>query len=265
MELRLVRSLLFVPASNPRLIDKARGLDADMVILDLEDAVAEPDKPTARAAAVEACRAFAGRPTAIRVNAIGSAWHDEDLAAVAASGADFLVLPKAESGDAVLAAGTKAGKAVISMIETPRGVLAIDTIAGHSAALLAGTNDLAATLGLPPGAGRSGLVYALQRLVLAARAAGIPTFDGVHAGLEDEEALALEAREGRAFGFDGKSVIHPSQIAAVNATFAPAQAEIEAALRLIAAAGDGARRHEGHMIEDLHVEQAKCLLAKAKR
>ena len=137
-------------------------------------------------------------------------------------------------------------------------------IAPASRGLIAGTNDLAASMGVPPEGGRRGLVYALQRIVLAGRAAGVPVFDGVHNALEGGEALAAECEEGRLFGFDGKSVIHPDQIATVNRVFAPTEAELEAAQRLVAAASGGAERHEGRMIETLHVEQARALIAKAR-
>jgi citrate lyase subunit beta/citryl-CoA lyase len=150
------------------------------------------------------------------------------------------------------------------MIETPKGVLDAAAIAPATRALIAGTNDLSATLKIPAGAGRSGLVYGLQRVVLAARAAGVAAFDGVYNKLESDEGLARECTEGRAFGFDGKSVIHPSQIDTVNRLFSPSAAELDAARRLIEAATGGAERHEGKMIEAMHVDQANALVAKAR-
>jgi citrate lyase subunit beta/citryl-CoA lyase len=150
------------------------------------------------------------------------------------------------------------------MIETPRGVLDAAAIAPATRALIAGTNDLSASLAIPAGSGRAGLSYALQRVVLAARAAGVAAFDGVHNQLEAGPELEAECAEGRSFGFDGKSVIHPSQIETVNRRFSPTLAEIEAARRLVAAASGGAERHEGRMIERMHVEQAQAVIAKAR-
>ena len=265
-DLRVCRSLLFLPASNPRAIEKARGLDADMVILDLEDAVKSGDKAAARAAAVAATQeGFGGRAMAIRVNPAGTPAYGEDVVAVRHSAADFVVLAKAETAKQVSDTGWLMQRPVVAMVETPGAVIDAAAIATGAAALIAGTNDLSASLGLPAGSGRAGLVYALQRIVLAARAAGIPAFDGVYNGLEADDGLAAECREGRNWGFDGKSVIHPSQIDSVNRIFSPTEAEIDAARRLIDAATGGAERHEGRMIEAMHVDQAHALVAKARR
>ena len=264
--LRHCRSLLFLPASNPRAIEKARELDADMVVLDLEDSVKEADKGSAREAAVAAvAEGFGGKPVAIRVNATDSRFYGDDVVCVRHAAANCIVLAKAETKKQVADAAWLMGKPVLAMIETPLGVLDAAAIAPATRGLIAGTNDLAAALSVPPGAGRRGLTYALQRIVLAARAAGVPAFDGVYNRLEEDEALAAECAEGRAFGFDGKSVIHPSQIAAVNRAFGPTDAELDAAQRLVAAATGGAERHEGRMIEALHVEQARETIAKARR
>jgi citrate lyase subunit beta/citryl-CoA lyase len=264
-DLRLCRSLLFLPASRPRAIEKARGLHADMIFLDLEDAVKPEEKDAAREAAVAAAaQGFGGRPVAIRVNKIGDPWHLTDVAAVAASAAHFLILPKVErAADVALVA--QAGKPVLAMIETAAGVIDAPAIAREAAGLIAGTNDLAADLAIPAGAGRRGLAFALQATVLAARAAGIAAFDGVYNGLEDQAGLAAECEEGRAFGFDGKTLIHPSQIEAANRIFGPSQAEIEEACRLVDAATGGAERFEGRMVEAMHVERARALLARAAR
>jgi (3S)-malyl-CoA thioesterase len=265
-DLRLCRSLLFLPASNPRAIEKARTLEADMIVLDLEDAVKDEDKPAAREAAVAATKeGFGGRPMAIRVNPAASRHFGEDVVAIRHSNADFIVLAKAESAKQVHDAGWLVAKPVLAMVETPRAVIEAAAIAPASAGLIAGVNDLGASLGLPPGAGRAGLVYALQRVVLAARAAGVPAFDGVHNGLEDRDALERECAEGRAYGFDGKSVIHPGQIETANRLFGPTDAELDAARRLIEAATGGAERHEGRMIEAMHVDQARALIARARR
>jgi citrate lyase subunit beta/citryl-CoA lyase len=262
-DLRLCRSLLFLPASNPRAVEKARGLAADMVVLDLEDAVKPADKDSARAAAVEAAgRGFPGL-CAIRINSDGP-WLEADLAAVAASRADYAVVPMTPAPQAARAAARATGKPVLAMIETARGVLAAAAIAPETAGLIAGTNDLAADLGLRPGGGRAALATSLQTILLAARAAGVAAFDGVYNRLDDADGFAAQCEEGKSFGFDGKSLIHPSQIEPANRLFAPGEAEVEAARRLLAAATGGAERFEGEMIESMHVEQARWVLAKAR-
>ncbi|MGZ8313364.1 MAG: HpcH/HpaI aldolase/citrate lyase family protein [Allosphingosinicella sp.] len=265
-DLRHCRSLLFLPASNPRAVARARELAADMVILDLEDSVREEDKAMARdAAAAATLEGFGGRPMAIRVNQTSSRHYGEDVVAVRRSGANFVVLAKVDSAKQVTDAAWLMGKPVLAMIETPRGVIDAAAIAPASHGLIAGTNDLAASLGMPPTGYRAGMTYALQRIVLAGRAAGVAVFDGVCNQLDAGDVLAAECDEGRRFGFDGKSVIHPTQIDAVNRAFAPSDAELEAAQRLVAAATGGAERHEGRMIETLHVEQARALIARARR
>lgn len=264
-ELSRCRSVLFLPASNLRAVRKAQELAADMIILDLEDAVREEDKDMAREAAIEATgHGFGGRPVAVRINAVGNRHHGPDMLAARRSGAAFVVLPKVEGVRDVHDTKVVCERPVISMVETPAGVIEVAAIARASTALIAGTNDLAAELRIPAGAGRFGLSMALQQIVLAARAAGISAFDGVYNRLEDDDGLAQEAAEGRAFGFDGKSVIHPSQIDAVNRIFSPSAEELAAATALIAAATGGAERHAGRMIEAMHVAQARALVAKAR-
>ncbi|MDT9597733.1 HpcH/HpaI aldolase/citrate lyase family protein [Sphingosinicella rhizophila] len=263
-DLSLCRSLLFLPASNPRAIEKARTLGADMVVLDLEDAVKPVDKEMARTAAVEAAaRGFGSSVTAIRVNSPG-AWQDRDLEAVKGSAAVFAVVPRTAGRDDVdrVAAGT--GKPVLAMIETAPGVLAAAGIAPATSGLIVGTNDLGASLGLRRGSSRQALTTALQMAVIAARAAGVAVFDGVYNKLDDPDGFATECEEGRLFGFDGKSLIHPNQIEAANRIFSADSEEIEAARRLIEAATGGAERFEGEMIEAMHVAQAQKLLAKAR-
>ncbi|HEY1605950.1 MAG TPA: CoA ester lyase [Allosphingosinicella sp.] len=262
-DLRLCRSLLFLPASNPRAIEKARGLAADLVVLDLEDAVKPADKDRARAAAVEAVRTPFPGLAAIRINS-KPPWHEADLAAVAGCDADFLVHPMTAGPEEIARVVAAAGKPVMAMVETARGVLAAPAIARAAAALVAGTNDLSADLGLRPGHARPALRTALQTILLAARAAGIAAFDGVHNRLDDPDGFAAECEEGRSFGFDGKSLIHPNQIEAANRLFGPSPAEIDEARRLIAAATGGAERWEGEMIEQLHVEQARFILKRAR-
>ena len=259
------RSLLFLPASNPRAIEKARGLAADMIFLDLEDAVKPELKAEARQAAVAAAgEGFGGRPVAIRVNMLGTEWHDADIAAVAGSAADYVILPKAESPDAVVAVAEAAGKPLLAMIETPRGVLAAPGIASLPgiAGLIAGTNDLRATLKLPPDAPRASLSLSLQMVVLAARYGGVWAFDGVYNRLDDIEGFAEECHDGRALGFDGKTLIHPSQVDPSNTLFGPTEAEIGDARALIEAATGGAERFRDRMIETMHVDAARALLAR---
>ena len=265
LDLRYCRTLLFLPASNERAIAKARGLDADMVVLDLEDAVRAEDKAEARLAAVAAVGGgFGGRPAAIRINPSGSADYGEDVVCVRRSAADYVVLAKAESAKQVADAAWLTGKPILAMIETPRAVIDAAAIAPATRGVIAGTNDLCAELGIGPCGGRPGLVYALQRIVLAARAGGVPAFDGVYNALDDEEGLAEECVQGRCFGFDGKTVIHPAQIAVANRLFGPSEEEADAARRLIDAATGGAERFEGRMIEAMHVAQARAVLAKAR-
>ena len=263
--LRLCRSLLFLPASNPRAIEKARSLPADMIILDCEDAVRAEDKERARIAAVEAAeKGFGERLCAIRINGYGTAEYGPDLETMRGCKADFLILPKVETAGQASDAARQGGKPLLAMIETAAGVLGAASIAPETAGLIAGTNDLAADLAIPPGAGRAGLSYSLQAIIVAARQARVAAFDGVYNRLEDDDGLHVQCEEGRAFGFDGKSLIHPSQIETANNIFGPSTAEIEAAQRLIEAASGGAERYEGRMIEAMHVDQARAVLAKAR-
>lgn len=261
-DLRLCRSILFLPASNPRAIEKARSLAADMVVLDLEDAVKPEHKDSARAAAAEATEQPFPGLVAIRINSFDP-WRAPDAKAAAASRADYVVVPRAAGPDEIRRAADDTGKPVLAMIETALGVLNSATIAPETLGLIAGTNDLAADLGIPPGGGRASLVTGLQTVLLAARAARVAAFDGVYNRLDDNEGLAAECAQGKAFGFDGKSLIHPNQIETANRLFGPSKEELDAARRLVAAATGGAERFEGAMIERMHVEQARWLLARA--
>ena len=257
------RTALFLPASNPRAIVKARGLAVDLVILDLEDAVRDDAKAEARRAAVGAvAEGFGPRLCAIRINGSESGEHLDDLAAVGRSVADFLVLPKVESAEDAADAHAACGKPVLAMIETPLGVLAaaeIGAVQGVSG-LIAGTNDLAASLKLPPSSGRNGLSVALQTIVLAARANEIWAIDGVFNGLDDADGLETECREGRMLGFDGKTLIHPGQIDIAARAFGASTEELADARALMEAAIGGAERFRGRMIEAMHVAQAKALI-----
>jgi len=259
------RSLLFLPASNPRAIAKARGSDADLVVLDLEDAVKPEDKDSARAAAVAAVADGWPMPVAIRINGRASAWYAADLAAVAVSGANLLIVPLVSGPSEIEAVTSVAQCPVAAMIETAAGVLAAPAVARVAVALIAGTNDLSADLKLPPGAGRRPLAAALQMILIAARAAGIAAFDGVYNRLDDEAGLAAECAESRNLGFDGKSLIHPGQIAACHAAFAPSPEEIARAERLVVAASGGAERFEGAMVEAMHVASARRILDRSRR
>jgi citrate lyase subunit beta/citryl-CoA lyase len=258
------RSLLYLPASNPRAIAKARTLAADALILDLEDAVPLADKDTARDAAVTAlAEGFGATEAGLRLNGLDAAGHEVDIAAAAASAATFIVLPKVESASLVASVSTRVGRPVLAMIETPAGVLNAPAIAAACGGLIAGTNDLAAALRLPADDGRAGLAYSLGAIVLAARAAGVPAWDGVFNRLDDPAALEAECRAGRWLGFDGKTLIHPGQIDIANAAFGPDAAELEEARALVAAATGGAERFRGRMIEGMHVDAARRLLAAA--
>ncbi len=264
LDLFAVRSILFLPASNPRAIAKAREAGADVVVLDLEDAVKPEDKVSARAAAVEAVASQWPMPVAIRVNGIASEWYDEDVAAVSESNADLVVLPRGDSAESIRATAHGVQREVLAMIETAAGVLAATEIAKEAAALMAGTNDLSADLRLPPDAGRRPLQMALQSIVLAGRAAGVAVFDGVFNGLDDPDGFLAQAEEGYWLGFDGKSLIHPDQIEPCHRAFAPSDVEIDRARRLVAAFDGGAERFEDRMIERMHVEAAQRLLTRGE-
>lgn len=268
LRLRDVRSALFMPGSNPRAIAKAQTLACDMVILDLEDAVPADQKDAAReGAAAAAVAGFGGRPFAIRLNAIGTPEHLDDCAAVGRSLAPLAVLPKVESAAEIDALPPELHQPVIAMIETPLGLYNAREIAARPrvAGLMAGVNDLAASIGVTPGAGRSGLELALQTIVLAAAAASKPAFDGVYNKLDDLSGLDDECAQGRAWGFTGKSLIHPGHVQAANRGFEPSEKQLAAAAALVAAASGGAERYKGEMIEAMHVEAARAMLARTGR
>src|SRR5688500_3257997 len=263
LDLFAVRSILFLPASNPRAIVKAREAGADLVVLDLEDAVKPDDKVLARAAAVDAVRTPWPMPVAIRINHAGSDWYDEDVEAIRHSAADVIVVPRAASADEVRAVEEWADRPVLAMVETAAGVLAASEIAHEAAALIAGTNDLAADLRLPPDAGREPLQMALQSIILAARAAGIAVFDGVFNSLKDLVGFLAQAAEGRRLGFDGKSLIHPDQVEPCHRAFTPSEAEIDRARRLVDAFHGGTQRFGDQMIERMPGEAAQRLLERS--
>ena len=263
-DLFAVRSLLFLPASNPRAIAKAREAGADLVVLDLEDAVKAEDKAAARKAAVEAVATAWPVPVAIRINGAGTEWHSLDLDAVARSKADFVVVPRAISAHLVHDVAETVARPVLAMIESAAGVLAAAEIARECAGLIAGTNDLRADLRLPLDATREPISASLQLIVLAARAEGIAAFDGVFNSLDDPAGFLAEAQDGRGLGFDGKSLIHPNQIAPCHQAFAPSPAEVLRAQSLVDAFHGGAERFGNEMIERMHVEAAERVLGRAK-
>jgi citrate lyase beta subunit len=262
-DLLAIRSVLFLPASNPRAIAKARGAGSDLVVLDLEDAVKPLDKAAARKAAVEALKDSWPMSVAIRINGAGTEWHSLDLDAAARSDVHFVVVPRAISAHLVRAVRKAVDKPVLAMIETAAGVLAAAEIGRECAGLIAGTNDLRADLRLPLDATREPISASLQMIVLAARAAGIAAFDGVFNSLDDADGFLKEAEEGRRLGFDGKSLIHPDQIAPCHQAFAPSAAEIERARALVVAFRGGAERFNNEMIERMHVEAAQRVLERA--
>jgi len=262
-QLRFTRSALYMPASNARALEKARSLDADMLIIDLEDAVPDALKADARAAAVQyAADGVAGKIIAIRANGADSVYHADDIAALAQSRANFIVVPKVESLDDI----PDAGKPILAMIETPTGLYAARAIAAHPmvAGLIAGTNDIAAETGIRPGPLREGLELALQTIVLAASASGKPRFDGVCNGLDDMSGFDAECHQGATYGFTGKTLIHPNQVAIANQAFSADAAAVAEAEELIAASRGGAQRFKGRMIESMHVDEAKMTVERSR-
>jgi citrate lyase subunit beta/citryl-CoA lyase len=269
------RSVLYMPGSNSRALDKARTLPADGLILDLEDAVAPDAKEAARAQVGAALRAggYGARETIIRVNGLATPWGHADLTAAATAGADAVLLPKVESADAVRqaqavldAAGAPAALALWCMMETPRAMLHAAEIAGASprvACVVMGTSDLAKELHAAHTALRLPLLTALSWCLLAARAHGLAILDGVHLDLQDEDGFAAACRQGAELGFDGKTLIHPKQIESANRAFAPTAEELAQARRIIEAHEQAAREGkgvvvvDGRLIESLHVAEAR--------
>ncbi|HXC90110.1 MAG TPA: CoA ester lyase [Stellaceae bacterium] len=276
------RSLLFLPGSNLRALEKARGLLADGLIFDLEDAVAPAAKEAARAAVAAALSAggYDGRELVVRVNALDTGWGAADLAAVSGMPVDAVLLPKVESVgqvrralSALDASGAPPTLALWCMIETPLGILDARPIAAASprvAALVAGTSDLTTALHALHTRDRAALATALGTMLLAARAHGLAALDGIHLDLADEEGFVLACRQGRAFGFDGKTLIHPKQIEPANAVFAPSPEEVAWSRRVIAAhaeadaRGQGVVLLDGRLVENLHVADARRVVAIAE-
>jgi citrate lyase subunit beta/citryl-CoA lyase len=272
------RSVLYMPGSNARALEKGRGLPADALILDLEDAVAPDAKATAREQIVAALKqgGYGKREIAVRVNPLDSPWGKDDVAAMAKSGADALLLPKVETAAMIHeleklmdAAGAPKSMGIQCMMETPLGMLNAKEVAGASkriTCLVMGTSDLVKDLLAAHTPDRLPVLTSLSLCILAARACGIAITDGVHLDLSDDAGFAAQCRQGKELGFDGKTLIHPKTIAKANEVFAPSQEEIDWSHRIIAAhaeataAGQGVVLVDGKLIENLHVENAKRLV-----
>ena len=273
IDFSLLRSLLYVPAIRAGAVAKARGLPCDAVILDLEDAVAPDYKDAARdAAAAALAEDWGGRTVVIRVNGLNSPWVEADFTATRAAGPAAIVVPKIDgSADAAAAVARAGGIPVWAMIETPRAIIDAAAIAATPGigALVAGFADLAAALRVHSDPVRSALQFSMSAIVVAARAAGIAAFDGVFADIADAAGCRAEAGQAQAFGFDGKTVIHPGQIDAVNAAFTPDADQLADAHGLIAAhdaalaTGAGVTTWRGRLVEGLHVAAAQRLIATA--
>ncbi len=276
--IRPLRSVLFLPASNPRAAEKARALPCDAVVLDLEDAVGpeQKDEGRARMGEILAQGGFGSRATVVRVNGLDTPWGAADLLAAAKAGPDVILAPKvddaAEVGiyDRAIATAPERTRLWV-MVETCRGVLNLAGIADAKsstrlAGLVLGVNDLSKDMRARQVPGRAPLQAAMALTVTAARAAGLVAIDGVFNALGDHEGLAAECAQGRAFGFDGKSLIHPEQIAAANAAFSPDAGEIAWATAVVEAfsapenAGRGVLKVAGKMVERLHLEEARRVL-----
>ncbi len=281
LQVRPRRSVLYMPGANTRALDKARSLPADALIFDLEDAVAPDAKEAARANVVAAARSrsYGKREIVIRCNGLTTPWGEADVAAVAQSGADAILVPKVESAADVATvvalldrAGAPRSMAVWAMMETPKGILKADEIAGAHPRLqlfVMGTNDLVKDMRARHTAMRLPMVTALGLGMLAARAHGLTILDGVYNDIQDVEGFKAVCRQGLEMGFDGKTLIHPSQVEPCNEIFAPSPAELEMAAKIVTAfksaqaEGKGVVTVDGRMIENLHVEQAERALALA--
>ena len=271
------RSVLYMPGNNERALEKAKTLPVDGLILDLEDAVGPDHKVAARenVCAAAASGAYGSREVTIRVNGSGTNWHDDDLAAACAAGPDGIVVPKVDSADEVRSLVEAMGRhgapehtRLWAMVETPEAILAVGEIASAAdrlAVLVMGTNDLVKELGARHVPGREPLLTALSLSLLAARRSGVAILDGVYNDVTDAGGFEAECRQGRDLGFDGKTLIHPSQVDPCNRVFAPSEEEVSDARELLAAwdagSGAGVVTHRGRMVENLHVETARRLIA----
>ena len=277
------RSALYMPGANARALEKGRSLPADVLIMDLEDGVLPDAKVEARGRVMNflAEGGYGSRELVVRINGIGTPWFEDDLAAVGTSGADAAMLPKVEdpatvarAAAALEAAGAPAAMGIWCMLETPKGVLDARLVAGahpRMAALTLGTADLSKSLQADLHApDRLPLLTGIGLCVLAAREAGLAVLDAPHFDLSDDEGFERSCRQGRSFGFDGKSLLHPKTIAVANAVFGPSEEDIEWARRIgvawreAAAGGKGVTLVDGKLIEALHVEEAERTLALAE-
>lgn len=278
--LRPRRSVLYMPGANERALEKAKTIDADALILDLEDSVSPDAKEQGRENVCAAVRSgeYGHRELAIRVNSIGTQWHDDDIRAAAAAGPDAILVPKVESAEQVRslvaamdAAGAPASTQLWAMIETPVALLHAEEIAAaheRLTVIVMGTNDIVnETFGLHV-PGRNPLVLtALSWTLLAVRAAGKMIVDGVYNDVKDAEGFDAEARQGREMGFDGKTLIHPSQVEPANLAFSPSEEDVTRASEMIEtfdeakAAGKGVVTYNGKMVEELHIRDARRILA----
>lgn len=276
------RSMLYMPGSKPRALDKARGLAADALILDLEDAVPPAEKAAARDIVAEELSkgGYGGRELIVRINGLDTEWGAADLAMVASSNADAILIPKVESkamiADVALAldaAGASEDLAIWAMMETPLGILnALEIAQSHPrmAGMVMGTNDLVKELQAAHAPGRAPVATSLSLCLLAARATGLACIDGVYNAFKDDEGLRAECEDGCARGFDGKTLIHPAQLAIANECFGPTEAALAeareqlSAFEAVEAAGQGVAVVNGRIVENLHVETAKRLIAESE-
>ena len=281
MTTRLRRSILYMPGSNARALEKGRGLAADGLILDLEDAVAPDAKERARSQITDALNegGYGHRELIVRVNAMDTPWGKEDIAAMATSGAHGILLTKVDSAamvqeaEALMAASNAPDDMTIwTMMETPLGILHSEEIAFSSprmGAFVLGTSDLAKDLHCAHTRERLPLITSLELCMLAARAAGIAVIDGVHLDLADDEGFEYSCRQGQEMGFDGKTLIHPKTIEMANNVYAPSEDDLQWSRTIIAAHGQAEKEGqgvivvEGKLIENLHVKNAKRLVAMA--
>ncbi|MGB7980430.1 MAG: CoA ester lyase [Candidatus Nanopelagicales bacterium] len=275
--LRPRRSVLYMPSSNERALEKAKTIACDGLILDLEDAVAPEAKPAARDAACAAAASgeYGRRELTIRINGAGTPWHEQDMAAACAAGPDAIVVPKVDSAEAVRALvaamqahGAPEHTTLWAMVETPVAMLRAAEIAAASqrlSVLVMGTNDLAKELYAEHVPGRQPLLTGLGLALLAARAAGKAILDGVYNDVKNAEGFTAECAQGRQMGFDGKTLIHPGQVGPANEAFAPSEAAVADAQGILAAweagRGSGVVTYDGRMIENLHVASAERTLA----
>ncbi|CAN0591149.1 unnamed protein product [Ectocarpus sp. 12 AP-2014] len=269
----LYRSVLYIPASRARAMDKARSLPTDAIIFDLEDAVTPDAKGDARTILAEELTkgGFGARQRIVRINALDTEWGEDDIRAVTQIDCDAVLLPKVDGPEHVAALANLTNKPIWCMMETPRGCLNALAIADHPAVsgFVMGTNDLAKDMGCDTGGDRMAMMTALQTCLAAARAAGIVCVDGVYNAFKDDDGLGRECAQGRALGMDGKTLIHPAQLEIANEVFAPTADQIDLATRQIAAfdaaqvKGEGVAVVDGKIVENLHIETARATLARA--